>query len=85
MAKYLISTTEMYRVDSEAEAARLIEEAKHSDKYILSKYSSTYKERKKNGEIIDAWHRVILTKVFDEEKEPMNSIGIEYNDEGSAF
>ena len=48
MSKYLISTTEVYRVDSEQEAAKLIEEAKHSDKYTLSKYSSVYKERKQN-------------------------------------
>lgn len=85
MSKYLISTTEVYRVDSEQEAAKLIEEAKHSDKYTLSKYSSVYKERKQKGELVDAWHRVTLTKVFDDEKEPMNSISVNYGNEGSAF
>lgn len=85
MSKHLISTVETYRVDSEAEAAQLIEEAKNSRKYTLSKYSSVYKERKQKGEVIDAWHRVSLTKVFDDEKEPISSVSIEYDTEGSAF
>lgn len=84
MAKYLISTTEVYRVDSEQEAAKLIEEAKHSDKYTLSKYSSVYKERKQKGELVDAWHRVTLTKVFTDEKEPLETVEIEYKSD-SAF
>lgn len=85
MSKYLISTVETYRVDSEAEAAALIEEAKKSHKYTLAKYSSVYKERKQKGEVIDAWHRVSLTKVFDDEKEPLCSVTVEYDTEGSAF
>ena len=44
-----------------------------------------YKERKQKGEVIDAWHRVSLTKVFDDEKEPISSVSIEYDTEGSAF
>lgn len=85
MSKYLISTTEMYRVDTEAEAAALIEEAKKSNKYTLAKYSSTYKERKQKGEVIDAWYRLSLTKVFADEKEPICSVSIDYDTEGSAF
>ena len=85
MSKYLISTVETYRVDNESEAAALIEEAKNSSKYTLSKYSSVYKERKQKGEVIDAWHRLSLTKVFDDEKEPIRSVSVEYDTEGSAF
>ena len=55
MAKYLISVTETYRVDTETEAAKIIEEAKVDGKYVLSKYSSVKKERKQKGEIIDEW------------------------------
>ena len=40
MAKYLITVTETYRVDTETEAAKIIEEAKVDGKYVLSKYSS---------------------------------------------
>lgn len=85
MAKYLTIVTETYRVDSEDEASRLIEEAKKSNQYTLAKYSSVYKERKQKGEVIDAWYRLTLTKVFDDEKEPMNNVEVIYNTEGSAF
>ena len=85
MAKYLISVTETYRVDTEAEAAKIIEEAKADKKYVLSKYSSVKKERKQKGDIIDEWYRLTLTKVFDDEKEPIGSATIEYNTDGSAF
>lgn len=85
MAKHLISVLEVYRVDSEEEAANLIQEAKDSHKYTLSKYSSVYKERKMKGEVVDAWHKVSLTKVFDDEKEPIACVEIEYDTEGSAF
>ena len=80
MSKYLISTTETYRVDSEAEAQALIQENKKADCGELVKYSSTYKERKQKGEIVDAWFRVVLTKAFDSEKEPCNDISITYEE-----
>lgn len=85
MAKYLISVTETYRVDTETEAAKIIEEAKVDGKYVLSKYSSVKKERKQKGEIVDEWYKLTLTKVFDDEKEPVGSATIEYNTDGSAF
>lgn len=85
MAKHLISVTELYRVDNESEAAALIEEAKQSHKFTLSKYSSIYKERKQKGEVVDAWHKVSLTKVFDDEKDPIATVTIEYDTSGSAF
>lgn len=67
---YLISTTEIYRVDTEAEAAELINEAKKDPNFILAKYSTTKKERKSKGEVIDEWFNVNLVKKFDDEKEP---------------
>jgi hypothetical protein len=51
MSKYLISTVETYRVDSETEVARIIEDAKNDSKYELVKYSSTAKETKQKGHI----------------------------------
>ena len=84
MSKYLISKTEVYRADTENEAASLIESAKQSSDYTLTKYSRDYKERKQKGEVIDAWHRVTLHKVFEDEKEPVGSVEISYG-EGSAF
>lgn len=78
MSKYLISVTETYRVDTEAEAAVLIDEAKKDNKYDLKKYTSQKKERKQKGEIVDEWHQVVLTKIFDDEKEPIGAATVEY-------
>lgn len=78
--KYLISTTEIYRADSEAEAVQLIEEAKVDNHFILAKYSSQFKERKQKGEVIDSWYQVSLKKVFTDEKEPEFSCKVSYSD-----
>jgi hypothetical protein len=67
---YLIKVTEQYRCDGEDEAQKLIEEAKHDRKYTVIKSSSEIKTVKSKGEIIDSWRRVIITKEFNEEKEP---------------
>ena len=53
--KYLLETTENYRVDNEAEAKELIEDAKNGKYYVLKKYTSQYKERKQKGEVVDAY------------------------------
>jgi hypothetical protein len=82
--RYLLETTENYRVDTEAEAKELIETAKQGSSYILKKYSSQYKERTQKGEVIDAWYRVTLVKVFTSEKEPNSQVEITYEN-GSAF
>lgn len=82
--RYLLETTENYRVNNEEEAKQLIEEAKAGSNYTLKKYSSQYKERKAKGEVIDAWYRVTLVKVFNDEKEPDSQIEVSYG-EGSAF
>lgn len=77
--KYLIDTTEIYRIDSEAEADQLLETAKASG--VLNKYSCVYKERKQKGEIIDSWYRVTLNKKFTDEKDPTTQITISYTEE----
>lgn len=77
--KYLLKTVETYRVDTEGEAKRLIEDAKLGDCFVLSKYMTEHKEQKAKGEVIDDWYRVTLTKVFTEEKEPEFSTTITYD------
>ena len=84
--KYLISTTEIYRADSEVEAVQLIEEAKADNHFILAKYSSQFKERKQKGEVIDTYWKVSLVKTFTNEKEPQLRTIVSYaNDVDSAF
>lgn len=79
MSKFLVSTVETYRVDTDDEAKNLIEEAKKSSMFELGKYSSEYKEQKSKGEVIDSWYRVILTKKFNAEKEPSQHIKVSYD------
>lgn len=76
--KYLLNTTEIYRVDTETEATELINEAKNDGNYILSKYSSVKREQKAKGEVIDEWYKVTLVKTFNAEKEPEVMVDVIY-------
>ena len=78
MAKYLITTTEVYRVDTENEVENLIAEAKEDTSFNLIKYNREHKERKKGGEIIDEWYKVTLVKGFTDEKDPITQTNITY-------
>lgn len=80
--KYLITTTEVYRVDEEGAATALIDSAKHDSSYDLMKYSSTKKERKSKGEVIDSWYQVSLTKSFNDEKDPISDVNVRYVNAG---
>ena len=79
--EYLVSTTEVYRVDDEASATSLIEKAKHDSMYELAKYSSVKKEKKQKGEIIDEWYQVSLIKKFNDEKDPISVVNIKYGEQ----
>ena len=78
MSKYLVSTVETYRVDTEAEATRVIEEAKNDDAYVLGKYTSEHKTRKLKGEVVDEYWKLSLTKLFNDIKEPESIVNIDY-------
>lgn len=77
--RYLIEVTETYRVDSEKEAEDLIQAAKKSSRYDLSKYTCVYKERKQKGEVVDSWFKVTLTKKITDEKEPERTMFVHYS------
>jgi len=81
--KYLLKTTEEYRVSTEEEATQLIDEAKKESGYILQKYGSQYKERKQKGEVIDSYYKVTLVKTFTEEKEPNFQTKVTYEQESA--
>lgn len=82
--KYLLAVTEKYRVSSEDEALKFIDEAKNDRGYVLNKYTTQKKEVKQKGEIVDEYVVVSLTKIFNNEKEPTDEIVVSY-EEGSAF
>lgn len=74
--KYLIETTEVYRVDSEDEAKVVVENAKKTSSVV--KYNCVYKEKKAKGEVVDSWYRVTIVKRWDNEKEPCGSTSVSY-------
>ena len=76
--RYLTQVVETYRVDKEEQVLEMIEEAKQDNRFTLTKHTSQYKERKQKGEVIDAWYKVTLTKVFTDEKEPEANVTIVY-------
>ena len=78
MAKYLVSTIETYRVDTEAEATKAIEEAKNDNSYTLGKYINEHKERKSKGEVIDEYWKLSLTKFFNDIKEADTPVTVNY-------
>lgn len=65
----LLKTTDVYRVDNEEAAVRMINDAKDaqtSGGYTLTKSSYVLKTKKSKGEIVDSWVIVSLEKTFDE-------------------
>lgn len=81
MSSYLIKVTEQYRCDTEDEARSLIDEAKRSHQYTVTKSSSEIKTVKQKGEVIDEYRRVMITKSFTSEREPDYQITPEYTEE----
>lgn len=78
--KYLINTQEIWHVESEKEAAELIENAKKANPGNLIKYSSQHKEKvNKDGETVYDYYKVTLSKNFNNEREPDSAIDIDYS------
>lgn len=82
--KYLTKVVETYRLANEKEVEDFLQELKNDSRFTVAKYSSTKKEKKQKGEIIDEWIRFEVTKLFNNETEPDTPINIDYNKE-SAF
>lgn len=76
--RYLVKTTETYRLQDEKEVENFLADLKADSSFELVKYSSVKKERKQKGEVIDEWIQFTVTKAFNEEKEPTDIVDIEY-------
>lgn len=69
MARQLLKTTDVWRVDTEEEAVDMIEEAKDRQVeggYSLTKSSYVMKTKKSKGEIVDCWYICSTEKTFSE-------------------
>lgn len=66
----LMKQTEVYRVDDEAAAVKMIDDAREQSAitgdYLLKKSSYVLKVKKAKGEVIDSFALVTLEKVFSE-------------------
>lgn len=82
---YLIKTTEEYRVSSEAEAAKLIEEAKNDNRFMLLKSSTTYKNIKEKKEIVEEYWICTLVKQFTDAKYPDCTVSVTYAVDNGFF
>lgn len=80
MSKYLISSVDTYRVDSEMEAKELIEKAKADPMFNIKKYTTEKRCTKSKGEIIDEWIRIQITREFTSEKEPDRQVEINFEE-----
>ena len=78
MSDFLVTTTEVYRVESEEAAEYLINTAKEDNSYALTKYNCEHKQKTSKGEIIDEWYKVTLTKRFNDEKDPGTLVKVTY-------
>lgn len=83
MIKYLIKTTNEYRVETKEDADTLhkqLEEEATNNGWTLSGWAETYKTRKSQGEIVEEWYICKSTIIFNDPKEPKNELqSIEYN------
>ena len=82
---YLIKVTEQYRCDTAEEAKQLIEDAKKNGQYTVIKSSDEIKNCKSKGEVVDEWHRVLLTKEFNEEKMPESYVMPKYAEDRDEY
>lgn len=86
MSKYLITTSETYRVNSEALAIKLIEEAKADNRFMVTKSAIVYKHIKetKNTPEDEYW-LCTLTKQFTDAKEPECTVSVDYTVDDGVF
>lgn len=82
--RYLTKVVETYRLSSEKEVEEFLKELKSDHCFTVAKYSSTKKEKKSKGEVIDEWIRFEVTKLFNDEAEPVDVINVNY-EQKSAF
>ena len=65
--RYVNQVTEVYRIDTEEEVQAFNEQLKEeavAEGYVLKSYSYTLKEKKKNGEVLDAAYVVKAVKEY---------------------
>lgn len=76
--RYLICTTEVYRVDTMDQVEELRAEVEDDPHYGVSSFSYKSKCKKEKGEVVDEWYQVSVKKIFNDEKDPDSHVGVSY-------
>ena len=76
--KYLINTVETYRVATVDDVETLHEQLKQDSRFTIVSFSYKTKQVKQKGEIIDEYQLVSVKKLFNDEKEPIATIEVDY-------
>ena len=76
--RYLTKVTETYRLESEKEVEKFLQELKSDHRFEVIKYTSIRRTKKAKGEIVDEWIRFEVTKGFNDEYEPLEVIEVDY-------
>ena len=82
---YLISTVQTIRVANVNEVEKLHKELKEDLRFDVKKFEYVHKEVKSKGEIIDEYELVKATLVFNNEKEPICNVKINYDVEKEIY
>lgn len=72
--KYLLETNVKYKINTVNEVEKLHTEMKNSPDYTLTEFSYKTKYVKEKGEVIDEYQVVTAKLVFNDEKDPENSL-----------
>lgn len=78
MDKYLIQTTDVYRVSTVADAEALHEELLKNPNFTLVAFGYKTKFIKARGEVVDEYQVVTAKKLFNEEKDPTSKVDVGY-------
>lgn len=74
MIKYLLKTTEEYRlanVEDVKEFHKELREDAENQGYELSSYGYSHKDVKVKGEVVDSYEIVKAVKIFSDQKDPV--------------
>lgn len=77
--KYLICSTDVYRVDTIEEVEKLHKQLLADNNFELLSFGYKTKNIKQKGEVVEEWQLVTAKKLFNEEKEPISHIDINYS------
>ena len=76
--KFLICSTDTYRVNTVEEVEQLHEDLKQNPAFTLASFSYKTKYIKEKGEIVEEYQLVQAKKIFADEKEPESDVSIVY-------